>query len=146
MTFPFPSHYLPSRTIVLAIVFHCLGHSKNVYDDDDDDGKRFNCILGFRFRFRLWLGCMFATMISGKGKCLWGGKCAGGKCLTFCASFRQRPRSAGTPSCPAHNNYESPTTSLLFPASAILASAHCRAGINHVTTYCACAMTVADSH
>ena len=24
----FPSHYLPSRTVVLAIVFHCLGHSK----------------------------------------------------------------------------------------------------------------------
>ena len=37
MTFPFPSHYLPSRAVVLAIVFHCLCHSKNVYDDDDDD-------------------------------------------------------------------------------------------------------------
>ena len=36
----FPSHYLPSRTVVLAIVFHCLGHSKNVYDDDDDDDDR----------------------------------------------------------------------------------------------------------
>ena len=24
----FPSHYLPSRTVVLAIVFHCLDHSK----------------------------------------------------------------------------------------------------------------------
>jgi len=35
--FLFPSHHLPSRTVVLAIVFHCLGHSKNVYDDDDDD-------------------------------------------------------------------------------------------------------------
>jgi len=35
--FLFPSHYLPSRTVVLAIVFHCLGHSKNVCDDDDDD-------------------------------------------------------------------------------------------------------------
>ena len=33
----FPSHYLPSRTVVLAIAFYCLGHSKNVYDDDDDD-------------------------------------------------------------------------------------------------------------
>ena len=30
-----PSHYLPSRTVVLAIVFHCLGHSKNVCDDDE---------------------------------------------------------------------------------------------------------------
>jgi len=34
-TFPCPSHYLPSRTVVLAIVFYCLDHSKNVYDDDD---------------------------------------------------------------------------------------------------------------
>jgi len=25
------------RTVVLAIVFCCLGHFKNVYDDDDDD-------------------------------------------------------------------------------------------------------------
>ena len=33
----FPSQYLTSRTVVLAIVFYCLGHSKNVYDDDDDD-------------------------------------------------------------------------------------------------------------
>ena len=30
----FPSHYLPFRTVVLAIVFHCLGHSKNVNDDE----------------------------------------------------------------------------------------------------------------
>ena len=30
MTFPCPSHYLPPRTVVLAIVF-------TVYDDDDDD-------------------------------------------------------------------------------------------------------------
>ena len=35
MTFPFPSHYHPSRTVVLAS-FYCLGHCKNVYDDDDD--------------------------------------------------------------------------------------------------------------
>ena len=28
---------LVNRPVVLAIVFHCLGHSKNVYDDDDDD-------------------------------------------------------------------------------------------------------------
>jgi len=28
ITFLFPSDYLPSRTVVLAIVFHCLGHSK----------------------------------------------------------------------------------------------------------------------
>jgi len=32
----FPSHYLPSRTVVLDS-FYCLGHFKNVYDDDDDD-------------------------------------------------------------------------------------------------------------
>ena len=34
MTFHFPSHYLPSRTVALAIVF-----IKNVNDDDDDDDK-----------------------------------------------------------------------------------------------------------
>ena len=28
----------PTRTVVLAIVFHGSGHSKNVYDDDDDVG------------------------------------------------------------------------------------------------------------
>jgi len=39
ITFLFPSHYLPSRTVVLAIVFHCLGDSKNVYDDDDDKSR-----------------------------------------------------------------------------------------------------------
>ena len=26
-----------SFSVVLAIVFYCLGHFKNVYDDDDDD-------------------------------------------------------------------------------------------------------------
>jgi len=31
---------LVNRPVVLAIVFHCLGHSKNVYDDDDDDNKK----------------------------------------------------------------------------------------------------------
>jgi len=35
MTFPLPSHYLPSRTVVLVIGFYCLGHFKNVYDDDE---------------------------------------------------------------------------------------------------------------
>jgi len=33
----FPSHYLPSRTVVASNSFYCLGHFKNVYDDDDDD-------------------------------------------------------------------------------------------------------------
>ena len=33
-----PQHVADGNdTVVLAIVFHCLGHSKNVYDDDDDD-------------------------------------------------------------------------------------------------------------
>jgi len=36
MTFPFPSHYLPSRTVVASNSFYCLGHFKNVCDDDDD--------------------------------------------------------------------------------------------------------------
>ena len=35
MTFPFLVIISPSpRTVVLAIVFYCLDHSKNVYDDD----------------------------------------------------------------------------------------------------------------
>jgi len=33
-----PQHVADGNdTVVLAIVFHCSGHSKNVYDDDDDD-------------------------------------------------------------------------------------------------------------
>jgi len=37
MTFPFPSHYLPSRTVRGPCnSFHRLGHSKKVYDDDDE--------------------------------------------------------------------------------------------------------------
>jgi len=31
----FSSHYLPSTTVVFAMVFYCLGHFKIVYDDDD---------------------------------------------------------------------------------------------------------------
>jgi len=32
----FPSHYLPSRTVHGPCnSFHCLGHFKTVYDDDD---------------------------------------------------------------------------------------------------------------
>jgi len=31
-----PSHYLPSRTVVLAIAFTVYATLKNVYDDDDD--------------------------------------------------------------------------------------------------------------
>ena len=37
MTFPFLDNYLPSRIVILAIVFYCIGHFKSVYDDDDDD-------------------------------------------------------------------------------------------------------------
>jgi len=36
ITFLFPSHYLPSKTVVLQQLY-CLSYSKNVYDDDDDD-------------------------------------------------------------------------------------------------------------
>ena len=59
MTFPFPSHYLTSRTVVLAIVFHCLGHCKNVYDDDDDEVKS---------RSRLWWMKMTSTALIAKLK------------------------------------------------------------------------------
>jgi len=37
ITFPFPSHYLPPQNSGPCNSFYCLGHSKNVYDDDDDD-------------------------------------------------------------------------------------------------------------
>ena len=36
ITFPFPSHYLPPQNSVSCNSFYCLGHSKNVYDDDDE--------------------------------------------------------------------------------------------------------------
>ena len=36
MTFPFPSHHLPPQNSGPCNSFYCLGHSKNVYDDDDD--------------------------------------------------------------------------------------------------------------
>ena len=34
----FSSHYLPSRIDGPCNSFHCLGHFKNVYDDDDESG------------------------------------------------------------------------------------------------------------
>ena len=37
ITFLFPSHYLPPQNSGPCNSFHCLGHSKNVYDDDDDE-------------------------------------------------------------------------------------------------------------
>jgi len=36
ITFPFPSHYLPPQNSGPRNSFYCLGHSKNVYDDDDN--------------------------------------------------------------------------------------------------------------
>ena len=44
ITFLFPGRYLPSRIVVLAIVLCCLGHPKNVYDDDDDDVFVWSCV------------------------------------------------------------------------------------------------------
>jgi len=38
MTFPFPSHYLPLQNSGPCDSFYCLGHFKNVYDDDNNDG------------------------------------------------------------------------------------------------------------
>ena len=52
MTFPFVVIISSSRTVVLAIVFYCLGHSKmsmNDDDDDDDDGRKFPCQNQARF-------------------------------------------------------------------------------------------------
>jgi len=37
ITFPFPSHYLPPKNSNPCNSFYCLGHFKNVHDDDDDD-------------------------------------------------------------------------------------------------------------
>ena len=37
ITFPFPSHYLPPQNSGPRNSFYCLGHFKNVYDDDDDN-------------------------------------------------------------------------------------------------------------
>jgi len=34
---PFPSHYLPPQNSGPCNSFYCLGHFKNVYDDDDDE-------------------------------------------------------------------------------------------------------------
>jgi len=34
--FPFPSHYLPPQNSGPCNSFYCLGHFKNVYDDDDE--------------------------------------------------------------------------------------------------------------
>ena len=36
VTFPFPSHYLPPHNSGPWNSFYCLGHFKNVYDDDDE--------------------------------------------------------------------------------------------------------------
>ena len=36
VTFPFPSRYLPPQISGPRNSFYCLGHFKNVYDDDDD--------------------------------------------------------------------------------------------------------------
>ena len=36
ITFPFPSHYLPPHNSGPWNSFYCLGHFKNVYDDDDE--------------------------------------------------------------------------------------------------------------
>jgi len=37
IAFPFPSHYLPPQNSGPCNSFYCLGHFKNVYDNDDDD-------------------------------------------------------------------------------------------------------------
>ena len=39
ITFPFPSHYLPPQNSGPCNSFYCLGHFKNVYDDDDSGRK-----------------------------------------------------------------------------------------------------------
>jgi len=43
VTFPFPSHYLPPQNSGPCNSFHCLGHFKNVHDDDDDNDPCNSC-------------------------------------------------------------------------------------------------------
>ena len=54
MTFPFPSHYLPSHYVSNS--FYCLGHFINVYDDDDDDDD--DSTLLYRAAIGVYRGCM----------------------------------------------------------------------------------------
>jgi len=37
----FPSHYLPPQNSGPCNSFYCLGHFKNIYDDEDDDSLHF---------------------------------------------------------------------------------------------------------
>ena len=45
LTFPFPSHYLPPQNSGPCNSFYCLGHFKNVDDDDDDTQCRLQCYM-----------------------------------------------------------------------------------------------------
>jgi len=47
ITFLFPSHYLPPQNSGPCNSFNCLGHFKNVYDDDEHCTKHWNHWLQF---------------------------------------------------------------------------------------------------
>jgi len=59
ITFPFPSHYLPPQNSGPCNSFYCSGHSKNVYDDDDDDEPRLKMLhmRHFQPRFIIFECC-----------------------------------------------------------------------------------------
>ena len=49
ISFLFPSHYLPQNSGPCNS-FHCLGHFKNVFDDEDDDACSLHHSVEFRMR------------------------------------------------------------------------------------------------
>ena len=66
MTFPLPSHYLPPQNSGPCNSFYCLGHFKNVYDDDETNvnaARTFSiCIAAFiSFYFTYYTQLYFTT-------------------------------------------------------------------------------------
>ena len=60
----------PTRTVVLAIVFHGSGHSKNVYDDDDDVSRG---------------DCSLSPCLHSLKCCAWPNRATGNRIATYLA-------------------------------------------------------------
>ena len=72
VTFPFPSHYLPPQNSGPCNSFYCLGHFKNVYDDDDDDDDETNSIKALKAgEYWLVFECILLTHVwqESRAKC-----------------------------------------------------------------------------
>ena len=54
ITFPFPSHYLPPQNSGPRNSFYCLGHFKNVYDDDDETNITSDTLLQSANKTKSW--------------------------------------------------------------------------------------------